>query len=233
MYDSLCVYRCPCSQKQFWVVALVYGVSFGVVNSWAGVLNISLSPHGISEQEAGWIGFYAILAGCVLCLMIARFADTFARVMKQFIIGLYLTSTIFFIIFALAAIKIIPSYTVIFYVTIIGGMTSLTSAVPLIFELACELAFPTGEGTTNVVLTTICNIGGLLFLFVEMIPNIGYLWMNWTLVGALGLCLPMWVFLKENYNRLAVDEINPSMAAINTEIIVKPDQELQRVDVYM
>ena len=71
--------------------------------------------------------------------------------------------------------------------TIIGGTTLLNSAVPLIFELACELAYPTGEGTTNVVLTTINNVGGLLFLFVGMIPNIGEMYRVYlSLVASLG-----------------------------------------------
>ena len=51
-------------------------------------------------------------------------------------------------------------------------MTTANAAVPLIFELGCELTYPVGEGTTNGVLTTINNLGGLVFLLVLMIPNI-------------------------------------------------------------
>ena len=62
---------------------------------------------------------------------------------------------------------------VLFYTTIIAGSTALNAAVPLLFELACELAYPTGEGTTNGVLTIVNNLCGLIFLFVFMIPDVG------------------------------------------------------------
>ena len=63
--------------------------------------------------------------------------------------------------------------TVLFYSTIIGAATCLNAAVPLIFELACELSYPTGEGTTNGVMTIVNNVFGLIFLFIMMIPDIG------------------------------------------------------------
>nr|KAG5703789.1 hypothetical protein BaRGS_009587 [Batillaria attramentaria] len=213
------------TRKMFWFVAFIYGVSLGVMNCWASVLNVNISPHGISEKDAGWIGFYAILSSCLVALILARFADVFKRMMKKLVIGLYCSALLWFILFALASIEVIPSPVAMFYVVIIGGMTSLSAAVPLIFELACELAYPTGEGTTNVVLTVINNIGGLLFLFAGMIPNIGTLWMNWTLIGSTAICLPLWLALKERYNRLTVDETNPTLDAINTEINIEPEDK--------
>lgn len=59
------------------------------------------------------------------------------------------------------------------YVAVIGGVTALNSAVPLLFEMSCELTYPIGEGTTNGILTLMNNIGGLVFLFVLMVPSIG------------------------------------------------------------
>lgn len=49
----------------------------------------------------------------------------------------------------------------------------LTSTMPLFFEMACEAAYPVPEGITNLVLTLSSNIGGLIFLVIQMIPNIG------------------------------------------------------------
>jgi hypothetical protein len=45
--------------------------------------------------------------------------------------------------------------------------------IPLFFEMACEAAYPVPEGTTNLVLTLSSNVGGLVFLLIQMIPNIG------------------------------------------------------------
>lgn len=64
-------------------------------------------------------------------------------------------------------------FSALVYTTIIVGMTVINAAVPLIFELGCELAYPTGEGTTNGVLTIANNIAGVIFLFILMDPHIG------------------------------------------------------------
>jgi uncharacterized membrane protein len=59
------------------------------------------------------------------------------------------------------------------YVTITTATTAINSAVPLLFELSCELAYPIGEGSAAGVLTLISNFCGLLFLAVFSFPNIG------------------------------------------------------------
>lgn len=59
------------------------------------------------------------------------------------------------------------------YVSIIIGTMFLQSTIPLFFEMACEAAYPVPEGTTNLVLTLSSNVGGLVFLLIQMIPNIG------------------------------------------------------------
>ena len=63
----------------------------------------------------------------------------------------------------------------VFYASIIVGTIGLNAAVPLIYELGCELGYPTGEGTTNTVLTIVNNLFGLIFLLVMMVPGIGTL----------------------------------------------------------
>lgn len=204
---------------QFWLVGSVYGISLGVLNCWSSVLDVVLKPYDIDQKEAGWIGFYSVCSACVVSLIVARFADTFSRVMKWLVLSFYIVGTASFIVFALATIKIIPASTAIFYATIIVGMTALNAAVPLIFELSCELSYPTGEGTTNGVLTIINNLAGFIFLFIMMIPNISSDWTNWTIVGASGVCLPLLFLMKEQYNRLEIDEHNPHLTA---EITIPP-----------
>ena len=63
----------------------------------------------------------------------------------------------------------------LFKATIIIGSTAVNAAVPLLFELACEISYPVGEGITNGVVTVMNNIAGLIFLFIMMIPNISKL----------------------------------------------------------
>lgn len=211
-------------QPQFWVVCAVYGISTGVQNCWASVLNIILKPHGIGEHEAGWIGFYGSCASIFSSVLVSWLADHLKRVMKWMVISFYIMCVGCYLVFTLATIDVIPASTVLVYVTTIVGGMALSAAVPLMFEMACELAYPTGEGTANGVLTIINNFFGLIFLFIFMIPNLSSSWTNWTLVGACAVCLPLLLLMKEQYNRLDIDEHNPSLTA--EVIIVAPSQKI-------
>ena len=63
--------------------------------------------------------------------------------------------------------------TVLFCTAIITGTTAIYAATPLIFELACEISYPTGEGTANGMLTLLNNLCGGVFLLIMLDPNIG------------------------------------------------------------
>jgi len=202
----------------FLVVAMIYGVSLGVLGCWGSVLNINLGSVGISEDTAGWIGCYSTVAACFFGTFIGRFADYFVRYMKFFILVLYLLGTGCFVVFALALKGVIPSSDAIFYATIIAGNCLINGAVPLMFELSCELAYPTSEGAANGLLTYINNIGGLIFLGVFSFKGIGTMWMNWALIGATFICVPLIAMLRGSMNRLEVDEKSNENA--EQEIIV-------------
>ncbi|XP_055860563.1 solute carrier family 49 member 4-like isoform X2 [Biomphalaria glabrata] len=197
------------SKKYFVLLAVIYGVSLGVINCWASVLNVNLSAFSfthVDEDQAGWIGFYATLGSFAGSLLIGRFASLFARQMKLFILVMFLLSAGCFTVFALVLVQVIPSSYAILYISVIGGNTLVNSAVPLIYELGCELAYPTSEGAANGFLTYLNNVGGLIFLAVFLIPNVGTMWMNWTAIGSIVVCLPMILALKGRFNRLEVDE---------------------------
>jgi FLVCR family MFS transporter len=45
----------------------------------------------------------------------------------------------------------------------------------MLYEVACELAYPTSEGAANGLLTYFNNFWGLIFLAVFTFPNVGKL----------------------------------------------------------
>ncbi|XP_048777520.1 solute carrier family 49 member 4-like isoform X2 [Ostrea edulis] len=199
--------KCLVRNSKFWVICATYGISLGVFNCWQSVLDVILKPHNIHEDEAGWLGFYSILAGCVGSVVLARFADVFSRHMKMFLLFLYISGTACFIWFTLLINGTIPNSTYSLYAAIILATLLLNASVPLYFEMACEVTYPVSEGITNFVLTLVNNVGGLVFLLVNMIPHLGTAWENWACLGAIASCIPVLFLIKENYNRLEVDEI--------------------------
>ena len=62
---------------------------------------------------------------------------------------------------------------VLLYGTVIGGGTLLLGAVPMLFELSCEVAYPASESAANCVSIVINNILGASFLIPFAIPHIG------------------------------------------------------------
>ncbi|KAK3099920.1 hypothetical protein FSP39_011798 [Pinctada imbricata] len=199
---------------KFWLICATYGVSVGVFSCWLSVLDVVLKPHGISQKDTGWLSFYAVLAGCVGSVILAR--------TEQYILenmwhergankrpsacyptrypNLYSTAVVTF--YPLSALE------VSLYIAIIVATLLLNSAVPLYFEMACEVTYPVSEGITNFVLTLVKNAGGILFLGLLMVPSLGTDWENWAALGAIISCVPVLLLFKERFSRLDVDEVN-------------------------
>ena len=50
----------------------MFGVQMGVIGGWQSVLDIAVSPFGIDEITAGWLGFAAAFAGFISGILLAR-----------------------------------------------------------------------------------------------------------------------------------------------------------------
>ncbi len=91
------------------------------------------------------------------------------------------------------------------YASSIVGTIFSNSTIPLFYEMAVESVYPIAEGLTTSTLTTMNNLGCLLFLLVQNIPRVGTRWMNWAMTGACVAGLVAIVPLAEDRRRLAVD----------------------------
>lgn len=193
--------------KKFIQLCVAYGVPVGIVALWAGVLSVNLKSYHISETQAGWIGFYSIIAGCFGCLVMARLSDIFSKHTRQILIFLYSMAFLDFLWFNLILIDVIPSSIAQIYISIIVGTLLVNASVPLWIEMACEITYPIAEGITTIVMLMWLNTVGLVFLGIQMIPNIGTAWENWSILGSIGVGIPVLLFMDHSYNRLTVDEI--------------------------
>ncbi|CAH1773429.1 unnamed protein product [Owenia fusiformis] len=190
----------------FWLVAAPYAIAGGVYNCWSSVIDVNLKPLGIKQTEAGWIGFYATMAGSAVSLCVARFADVFSGRMKTLLICLYFCAVGAMAWFLLLCNQYIPFNTPSLYISTIMVGVFIMAATPLFYELCCELSYPIAEGITNLFLTMLNNVTGLIFLLVFMIPHVGTMWMNWFMIGSIIVCLPILFIMKEKYSRLDIDE---------------------------
>ncbi|KAJ7390831.1 Solute carrier 49 member 4 [Desmophyllum pertusum] len=196
--------------KQFWTLALVYGVTTGVYSGWGASLAVNLETFSIGQSEAGWIGFYATIAGIGAGLILARCADLFGGKMKALLLVLFFGSSACFLWFSLLCLRMIEYDDDALYKSSILGGFFVSGTIPLFYELTVESTYPVAEGITTGALTLINNSFTVIFLLILMIPGVGTIWMNWCMFGACAGCIPILLGFHENYRRLDIDKENSS-----------------------
>ncbi|XP_078661170.1 solute carrier family 49 member 4 homolog isoform X1 [Branchiostoma floridae x Branchiostoma belcheri] len=196
---------------QLLLLVLCSGITNGAFGGWGMVLDVSLSPHGIHQIEAGWLGFYMLVSGCFASLFFSWLSDRCAGRMKTILFMLYVGAALSTAWLTLMLWHgVIPFNTVSLYVSIILSGLFVNGAVPLFYEMAAEITYPIPEAVSSTVLIwSNCFFAGI-FLLIPMIPGVGTLWMTWCILGAFLLSLPLLMFLRGNYQRLRVDQGQPN-----------------------
>ncbi|KAK3106048.1 hypothetical protein FSP39_011651 [Pinctada imbricata] len=191
--------------RYLWMLALAYGIPAGVYGVWGAVIDIILGPLHIDQTDVGWIGFYTIIAGCLSSLLIARFSDLFMRHMKVFVVSMYVIAGGAFVWVTLLCLKVIPYTSVQIYAACILGGMFLNGTIPLFYELCSETAYPVSEGVVGGFITLLNNLFGIMFLLALLIPGIGKSWMNYSLLGSVGIGLIFLILFPERYTRTDID----------------------------
>ncbi|KAL4635552.1 disrupted in renal carcinoma protein 2 [Arapaima gigas] len=196
------------SNVRFLMIALAYSVPTGVVAGWSGVLDMVLTPAKVSQVDAGWIGFWSVVGGCVFGVAMARFADSIRGMLKLILVlmlaGASLAST-WFTLTCLTRVTHLPSTAATLYTSCILVGIFINSSVPIFFELFIETVYPVPEGITCGVVTFLNNLfaGLLLFFLTFYITDLS--WLNWCLTGSCLFSLVLILFFRESYDRLYLD----------------------------
>ncbi|CAL1581480.1 unnamed protein product [Knipowitschia caucasica] len=196
------------SNVRFLMIALAYAVPTGVIAGWSGVLDMVLTPAKVSQVDAGWIGFWSVVGGCVFGIAMAKFADSIRGMLKLILVlmlaGASLAST-WFTLTCLSQYTHLPSTAAILYTSCILIGIFINSSVPIFFELFIETVYPVPEGITCGVVTFLGNLvtGLLLFFLTFYCTEVS--WLNWCLIGSCLFSLVLLLFFRETYDRLYLD----------------------------
>ncbi|KAG9348768.1 hypothetical protein JZ751_029085 [Albula glossodonta] len=196
------------SNLRFLMIALAYSVPTGVVAGWSGVLDMVLTPAKVSQVDAGWIGFWSIVGGCVFGVAMARFADSIRGMLKLILVlmlaGASLAST-WFTLTCLTRLTHLPSTAATLYTSCILVGIFINSSVPIFLELFIETVYPVPEGITCGVVTFLSNLvtGLLLFFLTFYFKDLS--WLNWCLTGSCLFSLLLILLFRESYDRLYLD----------------------------
>ncbi|XP_029936341.1 solute carrier family 49 member 4 [Myripristis murdjan] len=196
------------SNVRFLMIALAYAVPTGVIAGWSGVLDMILTPAKVSQVDAGWIGFWSIVGGCVFGVAMARFADSIRGMLKLILVlmmaGASLSST-WFTLTCLTRLTHLPSTAATLYTSCILVGIFINSSVPIFFELFIETVYPVPEGITCGVVTFLGNLVTGLLLFFLTFYCTELSWLNWCLTGSCLFSLVLILFFRESYDRLYLD----------------------------
>ena len=188
--------------KNFWFVCFAYALTTGVYWGWLSLNVIIFSGVGYTQTELNSVSMWGSVAYIISLFIVAALLDKVYRYMKPAIMVLYGISFVLSLWITLGLLNLF-SRSLIFNIGIplISLTIVMTTSVTLIFELACEVAHPVGEGVTNGMLIWIVNPFQTFLLLLQMAPNIGTLWMCWTLVGSYLVGIVIMAFCKVQYNR--------------------------------
>ncbi|XP_028991590.1 solute carrier family 49 member 4 isoform X1 [Betta splendens] len=196
------------SNLRFLMIALAYAVPTGVIAGWTGVLDMVLTPAKVSQVDAGWIGFWSTVGGCVFGVAMARFADSIRGMLKLILVlmlaGASLAST-WFTLTCLSRVTHLPSTAAILYTSCILVGIFINSSVPIFFELFVETVYPVPEGITCGVVTFLGNLFTGLLLFFLTFYCTDLSWINWCLTGSCLFSLVLILLFRESYDRLYLD----------------------------
>ncbi|XP_077176587.1 solute carrier family 49 member 4 [Paroedura picta] len=198
------------SNSRFLMIALAYAIPLGVFSGWSGVLDWILTPAHVSQVDAGWIGFWSIVGGCVFGIALARFADFIRGMLKLILILLLSGATLAAIWFTLTCVITVihlPLTTATLYTSCILLGVFLNSSVPIFFELFVETVYPVPEGITCGVVTFLSNIFMGVLLFFLTFYHEEFSWFNWCLPGSCLLSLLLILCFRESYDRLYLDVV--------------------------
>ena len=200
----------------FWILATSYGAVTGFFSTWGSMLGPNLQtvlPPSVAEADAGWLGFYATVAGALAGVAVGFGADRGGgqRVMRLLIAAACAAGALVLVPFALCCdgLRLGSTARAVLYASGIGGGLLLCAAVPLFYELAVERAYPAPEGLTVGLLTTHSNVWGIVFLTVPLFPGVGTRWMNWAVVAAAAAACGGMLLYKETHRRLDIDASDP------------------------
>ena len=188
-----------------WLIALAFSLPIGVVGNWSAVLDVNVKPLGVTQTDAGWMGFLETLSGCVASLLVARFSDIFMKKKKTFLITLFICASGSCIWFSLICNSFVPFNLPSLYISCILLGTFSCGSIPLFYEIAVETSYPVAEGITGGFLTLMHCVVGIIFLSMFSIPRIGTVWMNWCLLGSFLVTLPILVAFPARYKRTDID----------------------------
>eukprot|EP01116_Phalansterium_solitarium_P018223 TRINITY_DN4755_c0_g2_i1.p1 TRINITY_DN4755_c0_g2~~TRINITY_DN4755_c0_g2_i1.p1 ORF type:complete len:476 (+),score=196.57 TRINITY_DN4755_c0_g2_i1:97-1524(+) len=223
----------------FVLIVIIGGGAGGIYNIWSSMPDLILSPLGISQTWAGWLGFGMTVSGIVGGIGVGRLGDTvFKGRFKLLLILMYSMCTASFVYLTLSLPSLfspkalLPTNRWVVLVACTCAGLFQGAAGPLFYEFAAELTYPVPEGTTAGLITMMNNVACLAVIGVS--PYIPLLWLNCVMTIAVAIATVLLGFIREDYRRSRLDQAADAKDAVPTsresERLLPPPADSERTE---
>jgi len=199
MKNSLACLKSPAA-----FVLIVFGsCPGGVYSGWMAMLVEIVVPLGYTEDQAEWMGFWAMIAGGISGIAFGKAHDIYKHY-KTWCVGLLAANLVVFFWFTLTMANVLPgAYIAAQIGNILGGFL-IGAPSGILYEGIVELTYPIPEQTGVNLYAILFNVWSLVFLACGdyLTPNV----MNWILCGSILITLVAMLPMKETYPRSTLDD---------------------------
>ncbi|XP_056638267.1 uncharacterized MFS-type transporter C09D4.1 isoform X1 [Diorhabda sublineata] len=187
--------------RSFMLLLMAYGINVGAFYAISTLLNqIVLSYYPNASTDAGRIGLVIVVAGMMGSVCCGIVLDKYHKFKETTLIvyGFTLISMVLY------------TFTISKGILVVYAMSALlgffmTGLLPVGFELAAELTYPTPEGTSAGLLNCACNALGIIFtnIYSLIFNHVNDVWANIATCLALGIGTILLAYTKSDLKRQA------------------------------
>lgn len=195
------------TDRNAWLLVIVFAVSQGLVFSWQSAIVIDLdSPgqlggHRFSEKFASNLGILISLLSAAFSVFFATVMDRFREKKKTALCFLYLSSGLIFVFCSVLAEDVIRMGDDVIFKSFLScllilGISLATAGAPIATEFCVELCRSVSEENIGSWLTLWFNLVALAFFLAFQIPGVGVRWLNYILPFSTLTVLPLILVVK-------------------------------------
>ena len=194
--------------KNFWVICLSSGITQGLTTGWLLLFVVNFGHKGFSQVELNNVTAVSFVLSLVITFIISLFLGKLNSHLKTATVVSYAFGFVSSLWLTIIYLQINPASIIVnLGIPLTVLYISLIMSTTLVYELASEVSYPTGEVVVIGLIAWISNPFQALIGVLKVIPGFEDEWLGLTVVlgfllGAfiLGLC-------KFRYNRRAAENI--------------------------
>lgn len=129
-----------------WIINVTFGIPFGIYGGWQAILGMSLKRlAGFSTNQAGWIGFWMQISGCLGGVVVGAANDRFAGQLMSWIVCLWMLASVGLAVFCTRVLELWQAESehvdqLLIYLSAVAGGFFFNAPLPLFFELVSRCA---------------------------------------------------------------------------------------------